>query len=245
MSGVVSRPQTLSERAAALEAEDLKAVGDRKRSVQRLRVDIDEDLGSYVGSMRAAGRVDEDDTGVHHLDASLERRAFARRLAEAGVPEAEAKSLAAAALAAGGPTTLRPQEIIAELARRGGGRDEHVVVLDRDPAVVTTIRNVLEHEGYKVRSAENGIDGLDRILRGPNRPDVLFIDMQLPELNGYAVLAALRETKMIDMPYVVLVDGEPCGREANVDHAHREHVDPEAVLHAARVKIGERRARGH
>lgn len=176
MSGVISRPPTESERAAELEAEDLIAVGEGRRSVQRMRALVDEDYQRYLSAMRAAGRVDEEDTGVHHLDAGLERRAFLRRLAEAGMPEHPAETSKPAK-----PRTLRPGEIKARLS---GGRDEHVVVLDRDAAIVTEIRKVLESEGYKVRSAENGIDGLARVLRGPNRPDVLFIDMRLPELNG-------------------------------------------------------------
>lgn len=60
------------------------------------------------------------------------------------------------------------------------------------------------------------------------------------------MLNALLETDEATMPYVVLVDGEPCARpegvESSVDHVHRQHLDPAAILRAARVKIGARRS---
>lgn len=245
MSGVTRRPSTPSERAAELEAEDLLAAGEASRHVSQGRMRLGEDIKRFLDAARGAGRVDEEDTGVHHLDAALERQAFQERIRKA--EEAAAETMRERDLLGGGPTTLRPQQLVRELGRP---RDEHVVVLDYDQKLVDQASKALTDEGYRVRSATNGLDGLLKILRGTDVPDVLVVNMALPELSGRGVLDALKETPLTDLPRVILLmDGAGGEEEGGCDlhddmHVHREPLDVAALLRAVRVKVGERRAGG-
>jgi CheY-like chemotaxis protein len=58
-------------------------------------------------------------------------------------------------------------------------------------------------DGYRVRAAYDGRQGLDAI-RG-SRPDMVFIDMRMPEMTGLELLRALRaDPATEDLPAVVL-----------------------------------------
>jgi DNA-binding response OmpR family regulator len=53
------------------------------------------------------------------------------------------------------------------------------------------LRNNLEIEGYEVETAENGKAGLEAFARV--NPDLLILDLMLPELDGFRVLRSLRQ----------------------------------------------------
>ncbi len=52
------------------------------------------------------------------------------------------------------------------------------------------LKDVLEYYGYEVAEAVNGAEGLERAREYP--PDLLFLDIQMPVLDGFAVIKALR-----------------------------------------------------
>lgn len=52
------------------------------------------------------------------------------------------------------------------------------------------LKDVLEYYGYEVAEAVNGAEGLERAREYP--PDLLFLDIQMPVLDGFAVIRALR-----------------------------------------------------
>lgn len=84
-------------------------------------------------------------------------------------------------------------------------RDEEVRVLfiEDDPAVAQMYKLKLELDGYAVTVAPDGEAGL-RMSR-ENHPDIIFLDIRLPKMDGFAVLEELRadeETKNI--PVVIL-----------------------------------------
>jgi DNA-binding NarL/FixJ family response regulator len=86
-----------------------------------------------------------------------------------------------------------------------------VLIVDDHPSFRGSARALLEAEGYDVvGEAENGLDGLDaaRALR----PDVVLLDVQLPDIDGFEVAARL--TKDAGAPAVVLIssrDGSDFG----------------------------------
>ena len=53
------------------------------------------------------------------------------------------------------------------------------------------LRNNLEIEGYEVETAENGKSGLEAFSRA--NPDLLILDLMLPELDGFRVLRSIRQ----------------------------------------------------
>ena len=62
---------------------------------------------------------------------------------------------------------------------------------------------ILEMEGFKTVSADNGRQGLE--LARKEKPDLVLCDISMPGVNGYAVLQAIREDKeMSTLPFIFL-----------------------------------------
>jgi len=68
---------------------------------------------------------------------------------------------------------------------------------------------VLERAGYEVIEAEDGEQALDRARTGA--PDLILLDLQMPGLDGYGVLAALRgDTRFQTLPILCASPPAPC-----------------------------------
>lgn len=52
------------------------------------------------------------------------------------------------------------------------------------------LKDVLEYHGYEVTEAVNGAEGIERARE--HLPDLLFLDIQMPVMDGFAVIGALR-----------------------------------------------------
>lgn len=66
-----------------------------------------------------------------------------------------------------------------------------ILIIDDEPGVLASVQDVLDDEGYQTLGADNGMDGLK--LYEEQRPDVVFLDIWLPDRDGLEVLDALRE----------------------------------------------------
>ena len=66
----------------------------------------------------------------------------------------------------------------------------NVLVVDDDPYVRETISIHLRNAGYDVRTSNNGIEAGYAVLR--KRPDLIIMDVQMPYMDGFELLAALR-----------------------------------------------------
>ncbi|HEX8821459.1 MAG TPA: response regulator transcription factor [Archangium sp.] len=76
-----------------------------------------------------------------------------------------------------------------------------ILVVEDDLAILTGLSMNLRFEGYEVLQAQDGRQGLARAL--DEAPDLMVLDVMLPELNGFEVLKELRQRGR-DTPVVVL-----------------------------------------
>jgi DNA-binding response OmpR family regulator len=67
-----------------------------------------------------------------------------------------------------------------------------VAIIEDDQAISQMYRIKFEAEGYEVETAENGVLGLK--LCEEMRPDVVLLDLMMPEMTGDVMLAKLRAT---------------------------------------------------
>jgi CheY-like chemotaxis protein len=78
-----------------------------------------------------------------------------------------------------------------------------VLVVDDDPDIRDTVREILENEGYCVRAAENGEVALEMI--GEATPCVMLLDMMMPVMSGPEVLLELERMNCLrSLPVVVV-----------------------------------------
>lgn len=66
-----------------------------------------------------------------------------------------------------------------------------VLIVDDEPQIRKFLRIALGAQSYKVLEAETGAQGLEQAALG--RPDLIVLDLGLPDMDGQAVLAQLRE----------------------------------------------------
>jgi CheY-like chemotaxis protein len=94
--------------------------------------------------------------------------------------------------------------LLALLGRHVGARGQQpVLVIEDDRATREALRRLLEREGWTVEEAENGRLGLARV--SARRPALILLDLEMPEMDGFEFLAALREQDAWrDIPVVVV-----------------------------------------
>ncbi|MEO6444210.1 MAG: ATPase, T2SS/T4P/T4SS family [Gemmatimonadaceae bacterium] len=95
-------------------------------------------------------------------------------------------------------------ELVDDLAPSDRRPGRFTVMLVEDEAPLRMVlRDLLEREGFSVVEAADGIAALDEIDRNP--PDAVVLDLNLPRLDGYGVLARLRaRASTANIPVIVL-----------------------------------------
>ena len=78
-----------------------------------------------------------------------------------------------------------------------------ILVVDDEPRAVTMLRNLLVPEGYQVLSAHSGAEAL--AVATKEAPDVVLLDVMMPEMDGFEVCAKLRgDPRLTHMPVLML-----------------------------------------
>ncbi|HEY9443371.1 MAG TPA: response regulator, partial [Gemmatimonadales bacterium] len=86
-------------------------------------------------------------------------------------------------------------------ASRGTGTT--VLLVEDEEQLRRVMKDLLEREGYTVAEARDGVQALDQVDRFA--PDVIILDLNLPGIDGYTVLAQLRSRSATrTIPVVVL-----------------------------------------
>jgi two-component system KDP operon response regulator KdpE len=67
----------------------------------------------------------------------------------------------------------------------------YILVIDDEPQIQRAIRTILTEKGFKVATASNGEEGLT--LAATNEPDIIILDLGLPDMDGVEVCERLRE----------------------------------------------------
>lgn len=76
-----------------------------------------------------------------------------------------------------------------------------ILVVDDDPDILRLLRMHLSSAGYEVRAAQDGIEAGYMVLAEP--PDLIVCDVSMPNMDGYAFVAALRADTTL--PYVPVI----------------------------------------
>jgi two-component system cell cycle response regulator DivK len=78
-----------------------------------------------------------------------------------------------------------------------------ILIVEDNPKNMKLVRDLLQHHGHRTLEAETGEAGLALALR--ERPDLVLMDIQLPDIDGTTVLARIREDTSLDAMPVLAV----------------------------------------
>ena len=76
-----------------------------------------------------------------------------------------------------------------------------ILVIEDEPGIRMAVKDELEFEGFQVRCEEEGLAGLESILRNP--PDLVVLDLMLPGKNGFEICREIRK-RGIGIPLIML-----------------------------------------
>jgi len=126
--------------------------------------------------------------------------------------------------------------------------DIHVLMIEDDSSIAEMYRLQLEHDGYRVSVATTGELAFSTL--SGSAPDLVLLDLLLPDRSGFEVLAAIYERFPNHPPVVILSNyGEPSmidrGRALGaVDYLVKSRVTPAEISGQIPGWVEQRRGRG-
>lgn len=124
----------------------------------------------------------------------------------------------------------------------------HILVTDDEEKIRTLIRKYAEFEGHQVTEAENGMQAVELCRRGPEKYDIIIMDVMMPELDGFS---AVREIRKVSSAPVLMLSarGEEYdkihGFELGVDDYVVKPFSPKELLMRVNAIMNRVRPQGH
>ena len=97
-----------------------------------------------------------------------------------------------------------------------------ILIIDDEPDTVTYFSSVLEDNGYATVTARNGAEAIERVKQA--RPDLITLDITMPETSGVRCYRDLRETEAWRTIPVIIITG--VSGDFRTFISSRKHVPP-------------------
>lgn len=116
--------------------------------------------------------------------------------------------------------------------------ERRILVVDDEERMVRFIRLNLEHDGFQVVEAHNGAQALDKVRS--SLPDLVLLDIMLPDLDGFEILRILREISAV--PVIMLTakgeeDDRVRGLELGADDYITKPFSPRELVSRVRAVL--------
>ena len=115
-----------------------------------------------------------------------------------------------------------------------------VLVVEDDAAIGRVLQLELEHEGYAVEMATDGLGGLEKALR---EPDLVILDLLLPRMDGLEVCKRIRAKSQVPIIMLTAKDRVPdrvAGLDLGADDYMTKPFSTEELLARVRARLRER-----
>lgn len=113
-----------------------------------------------------------------------------------------------------------------------------VLVVDDEPFICRSLSFVLRKDNYNVLEARNGEEALAAIRQ--HRPDLVFLDVMMPKINGFEVTRIVRADPTLAQVKIILLTAKgqdsdrETGRQAGADEYMTKPFSPTKILERAR-----------
>ena len=119
------------------------------------------------------------------------------------------------------------------MTKKNEKKVKRILVVDDDPGIIRLVGSLLTSHGYEVTSAADGLEALVKIKN--EKPDLVVLDIMMPEVNGYDVCYQLRFNQEFEqVPIVILTIreqelDESISQKVNIEYIHKP-VDSKVLL---------------
>ncbi len=78
-----------------------------------------------------------------------------------------------------------------------------ILIVNNEPEIINTLSSILRARSYSVSTAMSGAEGLEAAKK--DRPDLVIVDVDIPDINGYEVCAKLRADRVTRSTPVIMI----------------------------------------
>ena len=118
-----------------------------------------------------------------------------------------------------------------------------ILVVDDEPFICRSLTFVLKKGNFDVIEARDGEEALEAIRT--HKPDLVFLDVMMPKVNGFEVTKQIRSDATFDCVKIILLTakGQDCDREVGRESGANDYLtkpfSPTKILDRARQILGE------
>ncbi len=120
------------------------------------------------------------------------------------------------------------------------GRPFRILIVEDDHAINRVLQLELEHEGYFVETARDGLAGLEKALK---EPDLIILDLMLPKMDGLEVCKRVRRKSRVPIIMLTAKDRIPdriAGLDIGADDYLTKPFATEELLARVRARLREK-----
>ena len=129
-------------------------------------------------------------------------------------------------------------------APRTSSRQPSILVVDDEANIRELLTQEFSDAGYHVETATNGREAIAAVRR--SRPDLIVLDVMMPEMNGFDVAAVLKnDPTTLDIPIVIvsIVQDKERGFRIGVDRYLTKPIDTELLFREVGTLIEQKKSR--
>ena len=128
----------------------------------------------------------------------------------------------------------------------------HILAVDDDPDILETITLLLESRDYKVTTAKDGFEALEKLKT--EKPDLMILDLLMPRMDGFNVCKELQDTRWSryrDMSIIILTSVREeasrrryeleTGLQLDVDDYLEKPVKPEILIERVEMYLSKKK----
>ena len=154
---------------------------------------------------------------------------------------------------AAAPAPRRPVELaellrqlrdhVAVTAPQRDGKPSRILVVDDDPSIRELLRQELTEAGYVVDSVADGREAVAAVRR--DRPDLIVLDVMMPEMNGFDVAAVLKnDPATMEIPIIILsiLKDQDRGYRLGVDRYLTKPIDTDLLFREVGTLLEQRKS---
>ena len=112
---------------------------------------------------------------------------------------------------------------------------EKILVVEDEEAILIGIVDLLKSEGFKVKEAKNGKDAI--FLYNNEKPDLIILDIMIPEINGYDVCKEIRKNDQLTPIIMLTAKGQELDKVIGLELGADDYVVKPFGIHELLARI--------